>query len=243
MADALSIAEISMQNDLTRLKALSNNMANVGTNAYKHDLVTTQNFIDDLDRAVLSDNRVLLVPLPDARAVTNFSVGTANLTERPLDVMIEHAGFFEVLTDSGLAYTRQGNFKINENGVLVTAVGHVVNGEGGEISLTTSEPVIRGNGDIIENDVVVGSLKVVAIDDLDKLVKAGSGLYLLSEEANVREVENISIRQGHLESHNMNMTQEMINLIEVKNHFQASQRVVQSYDEMLDQAINVLGDF
>lgn len=243
MADALSIAEISMQNDLTRLRALSNNMANVGTNAFKHDLITTQNFIDDLDRAVLSGNRAILAPLPNAQVLTDHSIGTANLTERPLDVMIEHDGFFEVLTEEGIAYTRQGNFKINEEGVLTTANGHIVNGTGGQISLTTSEPTIRPNGDVVEQDVVVGSLKVVAIDALDKLVKAGSGLYVLSDNTDIREVEELSIRQGHLESHNMNVTQEMINLIEVKNHFQANQKIIQSYDEMLDQAINVLGNF
>ena len=99
-------------------------------------------------------------------------------------------------------------------------------------------------GRIWEKDNQIGQLKLVNFKDPRQLEKVGGGLYE-SPQANTVELDHdqIRIRQGYLESSNVVMMNEMVQMMELMRHFESSQRVMKGYDELLDSAIRTLGDF
>jgi len=237
MSDALSITQISMNNDLIKMQALSNNLANANTVGFKRDLIQTNEF-------QLKLNANVSAPIPLATVVTDFSQGTLNTTSNPLDVGIEGENtFFEVSTDQGVYYTRQGNFSLDQFGRLVTSNGFIVNGQSGDIRLSTNNPRIDANGNVFEGVNLVGALKLVGIEDLQNLSKLGKGLYEYSGNSAVRELSEATVRQGFLETQNLNIPSEMVDMVELVKHFKSSQKVIQGYDDMLSEAMSVLGEF
>jgi len=237
MSDALSITEISMNNDLLKMKVISNNLANSNTIGFKRDLIQTENF-----QQVLNAN--ISAPVPLASVVTDFSSGTLNTTNNPLDLAIEGDNtFFEVSTDRGVYYTRQGNFALDQFGRLTTNHGFLVNGEGGDIRLSSYNPKIDKNGDIFEGTSLVGTLKLVDIYDLENLSKLGKGLYEYSGNSLAARISDSTVRQGFLETQNVNLPGEMLDMVELVKHFKSSQKVIQGYDDMLSEAMSVLGEF
>ena len=236
MSDALAITAISMNNDLLKLQAISNNIANVNTPAFKRDLVQIDNFSQRLSSHITA-------PLPLASITTDFSDGTLNVTGKPLDLAVagENA-FFEVSTGQDIYYTKQGDFALDKFGRLVTSYGFIVNGENGEIRLTNDSPRIDAQGNIYEGNDLIGTLKIVEIPDLTNLNKLGKGLYEYVGTT-ITAAETVAVRQGFVEANNLSVPNEMVDMAELVKHFNSSQKVIQGYNDMLDEAISVLGNF
>jgi flagellar basal-body rod protein FlgG len=145
--------------------------------------------------------------------------------------------------ESGPLYTRQGNFRLDAQGRLVTASGLPVLGKGGEIRLNTPQPVIDSDGNVFEGEQMVAQLQVAGFPEPDSLIGLGQGLYSASEARAPEQTDLIRVRQGYLEASNVALADEMIRMIETVRHFESSQRVLKSYDSMLDKSINVIGEF
>jgi flagellar basal-body rod protein FlgF len=240
--DALTMTQAGMVNDTQRLQVIGNNLANVGTLGFKKDVAVVRPFEAHVaDGMVPAVRDALTVPGPELTHVTDFSSGTLKYTGNPLDLGIEGGGFLVVSTPFGEAYTRQGNLQVDEAGRLVTGAGHTVLGTGGEIRLTTS-PRIDQNGAVWDGNVQAGQLKFVKVEHPETLEKMGEGLYQASETTDVQPADGMRVRQGYAETANVVAMHEMIKLIETVRHFEASQRLVRGYDDMLDRAINVAGE-
>ena len=179
--------------------------------------------------------------------------GTVKLTGEPMDVALAGDGFFEVTTPSGPAYTRQGNFRTDAMGRLVTAQGYPVMGKNGEVFLTTQTPVIDAMGNVTEPNATTGpsavnprtpiaQIKVVKFDAPKTLQRLGEGLMASGSGMTVMDDANVQIRQGALENGNVSSMQEMMQLIQTMRHFESVQKVTQGYDEMIGTAIRKLGD-
>lgn len=245
MRDALSIAAASMSNDMQRVATLSNNLANATTPAFKRELAVSAGFGGLLAAPVGVEGGTPLRAgegLLPSRTVTDHAPGALRATGNPLDVALEGAGFFEVMSPQGARYTRQGSFQLDAAGRLVNGDALPVMGIGGEITLSSTQPRIERDGRIFDGDQLAGQLRVVRFDDPRQLEKAGAGLYATRSE-NSGEAVSGRLRQGHLESSNVVTTHEMVRLIETMRHFEANQKVIHSYDEMLDRAIRALGEF
>lgn len=242
MVDMLSAAQGGMLNDVQRMQVISHNIANSTTPGFKREIVTSRAFADYIDQAMRpGQTNAYPGAQPQAQVVIDHSQGTLRYTGDPLDVAIQGDGFFEVMTPQGPAYTRQGNFQIDSTGRLLTATGLPVLGNGGDIVLSGDKPVIDQTGKITEGQREVAQLRTVAIADPNTLVEAGSGLYLPTASTRTRD-GTAGIRQGYLEAANVTVMDEMVRLIETMRHFESSQRLMTGYDEMLDKAINVVGE-
>ena len=186
------------------------------------------------------------VALPAAHTHLNLSAGTVRRTDLNTDFAIEGAGFFEVQLPSGnTAYTRDGEFKINAQGQLVTKQGYLVMGEGGPIQFDRASSVgfsVAPDGTISQGDQVRGKLNVVAFNDPKLLTPANGGFYLAKSPA-LQPLDNSgsTVRQGFLEGANTSTATEMANLISVMRAYEANQRVVQMQDERMGRAISELG--
>ena len=184
--------------------------------------------------------------MPEANALTNFQAGEMKLTGVKTDVAIDGSGFFEVQLPSGAsAYTRDGEFRINAQGQLITKGGHPVMSDTGTIQVDLNNPnplSISASGEVSQGNDYKGKLKVVDFNDPRLLTTVGAGFFLANDPSvQAGEVKNPSLRQGYLEGANTSSATEMSNLITSMRMFEANQRIIQMQDERMGRAISELG--
>jgi flagellar basal-body rod protein FlgG len=235
------VAVQSLHNDQMRMDGISRNLANVSTSGFQRESFVATPFAQ-LMQGGAAGGVALTLGVPELHTEIDRRAGSLKLTGEPLDVAIEGDGYFEVATENGPAYTREGHFHLDGRGRLVTEAGDAVIGTGGEVPLTTLHPEIDRQGRITENGRVVGQLKAVRFDAAQSLTRLGSGLLQPAGSGAPPVDAGATFRQGHVESSNVSSMTEMLQLVETMRHFEASQRVVQAYDEMLDKAFHKLGD-
>lgn len=235
MADALSISARIMADDLFRLNVISQNLANAGTTGYKKEVVVGRPFVDYLQQNVA-------VSMPALSSVIDPRQGSLSQTASALDVAIEGAGFFELAGAEGPLYTRQGSFRLDGRGRLVTPAGIPVMGAGGEITLSGTQPSIDRQGRIFEGERFVAQLKIVSFADPSRLTPLGGGIYASTPGTNSTgepSTEPLQVRQGFLESSNVTTLPEMVRMLELTRRFESASRIAQGYDGMLGAAMRI----
>lgn len=242
MIDPIGLTAISIQQDIQRMNVVAHNSANALTAGFKREyLAAAHQFGGTQDTDFVTG--MALPIIPEQQILIDHRPGVPRQTGNPLDIALLGEGYFEIRTDNGLAYTRQGAFKLDEQGYLVTQGGNRVVGTGGDIILTSSTPTIDRSGKIYENGKQVAQIKVVTFDSLSTLNNVGGGLMLPNGDITPHEVQRMAVAQGQLESSNVDSTQEMVRLLETFRHFETSHRVLQAYDDMHDKALRNLGQF
>ncbi|WP_459569022.1 flagellar hook-basal body protein [Cupriavidus sp. 8B] len=251
MQEIFAVTLASMHQDMARLDRVALNLANVTTPGYKREVVSAQPFSQVVDAMAFAPEQAVG---PDGlQVLSDMRPGTMKLTGQALDVALASEGFFEVTTPNGLAYTRQGNFRTDARGRLVTVQGYPVMGKNGDIYLATQSPAIDTAGNITEPNATTGpsalnpgaavaQIKVVRFDSPKTLPRLGEGLVAAGSGMTVANDAEMQIRQGVLENGNVNSMQEMVQLMQTMRHFESMQKVAQGYDDMLGTAIRKLGD-
>lgn len=215
--------------------AVSHNLANATTTGFRaeiHRLRAVQ---------VQSD-----APLPtrafvvDASAYSDYSQGPLQETGRVFDAAIRGQGWFAVqLPDGSEAYTRNGSFDLSPNGVLQTANGLPVVGDGGPITIPPdNEVLIGGDGSIsaipstgAQNTVnVVGRLKLVNPPEGD-LVRGEDGLFRLRSGAPAAADESVRVLGGYLEGSNVNVVDQMVSMISLARQFEMQTRMLTTAEQ------------
>lgn len=192
---------------------------------------------------------------------TAFSQGSLRETENSFDLALEGQGFFVIETPYGERYTRNGSFQIGPEGMLVTKEGYPVLGEEGYIYLKLNNFRVDQDGRIFQNaafaedperlvqmrenewedPVLVDRLQLVDVREPRYLQKQGSSMWRTTEysgEATVIANDRPKVHQGFLETSNVNVVTEMVQMIEVNRAYEANQKVIQSEDEATDRLIN-----
>ena len=239
MNGVMSAAQLGMLDDTERLRIISHNLANVGTVGFKRELAVNGSF----DRLLQARSGVDPGE-PVGSILTSYTdraAGTLTHTGNPLDLAIEGDAYFVV--DNGLqeTYTRQGTFRLDADGQLVTANGRTVVTTSGDVRLTSPAPAIDAQGNIRDNGTIIGQLKLVTVNNPQSLVETGNGLYTATDSTVATPADSARVRQGYTEASNVVSMNEMIKMIETVRHFEASQKMLQGYDAMLDRAITDLG--
>lgn len=249
-----------------KLDTISNNIANVNTPAFKRDQQVFQEYLTANEKP----SQVLQVPripasvesfydmqggdksyVDTAGTYTDFSQGGLKATGGALDVAIDGKGFFEVATPGGTKLTRNGSFTIDGNGQLVTKEGLPVlrAGAAGEdpanrvIRISGQGAVaISENGEIYEGQEVIGRLSLVNVLNPDGLQKVGSNLYDFKSNSRpeITDIANPSLKQGFIESSNVNIVKEMTDMIQTTRVFESTQKAISAYDSMADKLVNVV---
>jgi flagellar basal-body rod protein FlgF len=240
--DPIALTAISLQADLQKLNVIANNAANALTPGFKRELVAVAASLDGRV-AFTSDPAESLNPLP-LRVVSDNSPGAPRQTGNPLDMALLGAGYFEVQTPNGTAYTRQGTFRLDSQGRLVTEAGYAVAGVGGDIVLTTPNPTVDREGKVMENGKQVGQIKVVVFDGAAPPLRSlGGGLLTATGSQQASLSEHPRIAQGQLESSNVDSNREMVSMLETYRHFESASKVLQAYDDIRDKTFRALGQF
>ena len=249
MNEVLAVSLQSMQADMTRLDQVAMNLANVLTPGYKRG-VTAQGALGASFAMHLSGAANAGAPsgvgAVRPEALVDPRLGTLKSTGQPLDVALAGKGHFEVMTDNGPTYTRQGNFRVDARGRLVTARGDPVMGVGGEITLNFSNPTIDSKGSIFSpssnQSEPIARIKVVEFESGAAIERLGEGLFSVASGTKQVAEQEVQLRQGFVENSNVSSTYEMTSMIHSMRHFESMQKVVQGYDDMLGTAIRKLGD-
>lgn len=173
---------------------------------------------------------------------TSFRQGPLRDTGNPLDLALEGPGFFAVETPAGVRYTRAGSFRLDAEGYLADQTGNRVLGVDGPIQVGQAATVAIGqDGSVHADGVLVGPLLVVDFADPNaELRKEGANLFAPQEGAVPLAAEGTRVAQGTLEGSAVNVVESLVRLIELQRAYEASQRVVRSYDETLDRTVNDL---
>uniref|UniRef100_UPI00405636C4 flagellar hook-basal body protein n=1 Tax=Agathobacter sp. TaxID=2021311 RepID=UPI00405636C4 len=262
MVKGLYTAHTGMVNEMKRLDILTNNLANADTTAYKKEGTTSRTFADELAVKIKdTSNYGLSKELGEMSLVTHlgqvytdYSTGSFKVTDVQTDLALDGKGFFAVaFTDKqgnvSVKYTRDGNFTVNTEGYLVTKDGnHVLNatgalnGDPSEANYIQVEPItdviVDEMGYVYQDNMLVGTVGVADIDNYDYIEKYGENLYNFLDGGTVTASE-AKVRQGILETSNVNVVNEMVNMITIQRAYEAGQKVITSIDSTLGLAVNL----
>jgi flagellar basal body rod protein FlgG len=242
--DVMAIASIGMQGDLARMESISHNTANALTPGFKRQIPLTAGFSAQLNVAQNARHLQLQTQADNGVKISiDPAAGAMRPSANPQDVTIEGLSFFEIITPTGTAYTRQGSLRVDAQGRLVTGQDMPVMGQAGEIRVTNTPFTVAKNGDVTQDGRVVGRLKLVSFAQPHRLLAMGAGVYGAGDAQPQQTQGEASLRVGFLEGSNVSTPQEMVRMTETVRHFESLQKLVQGYDEMLEKSIRKLGDF
>jgi flagellar basal-body rod protein FlgF len=208
-----------------RFETVSNNLANIGTNAFKKD--------------VLSFDEVLTMKTSSS---IDFTQGPITQTGNAMDLALEGEGFMKVQTPQGLRYTRDGSLTISKQKTLATQNGDPVLGERGPIAIQGNSLAIEDDGSVVVDGQRVDKISVVTFKDTRHLKKAGFSYYLYEgQDGEGTPAEGTRVQQGFLEKSNVNITEEMIRMVESFRAFESVQKAIQNIDDMTGKLISEAG--
>ncbi len=229
---------------MQRMEVITNNLANVNTVGFKKDRMLFDIMLDAANNLTPTAGTVTNgVPIiSDYSFETDFSAGPLRQSGNPLDLALEGSGFFVVDTPDGKAYTRQGNFRLDGQGRIVTADGYAVQGSGGPITIKGGRVDINDKGEISVDGTQVGALAVVDFPKPYQLQKIGSAMFIPSTpDATAQPATGTRVSQGMLEESNVQSLEEMVDMIATTRFYESCIKTIQSFDEMANKAANDLG--
>ncbi|HNS86788.1 MAG TPA: flagellar basal-body rod protein FlgF [Parvularculaceae bacterium] len=223
------------------LDTTANNVANQTTSGFKADHIAFREYIARVDARTTGDPTISLVIDPDT--YTDFSAGGLEQSYRDLDFAIDGDGFFSVETAAGVRYTRDGRFSVNAFGELVTRDGAQVLDAGGAPILVDPEagPVLATpDGELQQNATTIARLGVFRFDDARQLRKSGDNMF--AAEAEPAPALSPRVRQGFIETSNVNPVAAMTDMIEIMRAYEQAARLTETASDLERQAIQTLSD-
>ena len=256
MLKGLYTAYTGMINEQHRMDTMTNNLANASTVGFKKEGSTSQSF-DDILTVKIKDQSVGLQNVqrvgtnnPGVKIgenYTDYTQGSFRVTDNTYDLALGGEGFFTIeytnkAGETSTMYTRAGQFTLNRDGYLVNENGDYVLGtQNQKIRLNTlQDSEISSNGTITQNGLEVARIQVTDFEDYNYLEKFGETYYRPVEGAKTIQ-SSATVNSGYLEMSNVQVVSEMVNLIAITRAYESNQKIIQTYDDTLDVAVNQLG--
>ena len=260
MIRALYTAATGMEAQQLKIDNISNNIANSQTIGYKkstacfEDMIYQNVKLAGMSSSASSKSEATLQVGHGTRPTSLqkvFTQGSFKQTQGDLDLAIEGAGFFQVRKPNGeLAYTRAGNFRQDKDGNIVTNHGYMIDPP---ISIPSDAIKVNVGEDGVVSVLQAGQQKETEVGKIDlvnfanpaALEAIGKNLYVANEAAGepivgVPGEEGMgTVLQGFLESANVNIAEELIELILAQRGYEMSSKVIQVTDQMLQNANNM----
>ena len=254
MLPALWVAKTGLSAQDTNLTTISNNLANVSTTGFKRDRAEFQDLLYQIKRqpgAQSTQDSELPTGLQVGTGVRivgtqkNFTAGSLQTTEQPLDMAINGRGFFQILQPDGTtSYTRDGTFHLDSNGQIVNASGFALEpaivipndaqtftvGNDGTVSVT-----LPGNA----ASQVIGNLQTADFINPAGLQAVGNNLFLETAASGAPQVGTPGLAgfgttlQNTLETSNVSTVEEMVNMITTQRAYEMNSKVISTADQML----------
>ncbi len=256
MLRSLWISKTGLDAQQTRMDVISNNLANVNTNAFKRSNAQFEDLLyQTLRQPGAASSQSTTVPTglqigagvrPVATARLH-SQGNLNKTENSLDVAINGNGFLQVtMPDGTTSYTRDGALHMDQNGQVVTAEGYAIQpaitippnslsitiGSDGTVSVTQAGQT---------NATTVGNIQLASFINPAGLDSTGGNLYIETAasgtpSANTPGTNGLGqLNQGYLETSNVNVVEELVNMIQTQRAYEMNSKAITTSDQMLEK--------
>jgi flagellar basal-body rod protein FlgF len=234
-----TLVALSRQAALRRkMDVVANNFANMNTTGYKAErMLFVEQLVANRDANGLRGDPLAFVR--DVATVRDFSQGHERETGNPLDLAIEGEGFFAVESPTGELYTRNGRFRIDENGQLVNEQGMpVLTSNGGPIyfSATDTDITVSRDGVVSTENGEIGRLRVVRFENPNDLQVIGG---LMSSPDRPAEMESVNLVQGMLEGSNVEPIVEMERMIRLHRAYDSARLLIDKEDERIKRMVQV----
>ena len=256
MIRSLWTAKTGLEAQQFNVDVISNNLANVSTNGFKRQRAVFEDLLYQVLRqpgaqtSQLNQVPVGLQMGTGARPVTTariFTNGNLQSTGNPLDVAINGQGFFQILQPDGTtAYTRDGAFQLDNQGNVVTSSGYPIQ-PGITIPPNTLSITIGNDGTVTalvagsQTPTQVGTIQLANFVNPAGLQSKGENLFLETASSGAPQVNQPAsnglgtLNQTFVETSNVSVTEELVNLITAQRAFEINSRSIQSSDQMLQR--------
>lgn len=220
-----------------RMDVVANNIANMNTTAFKAEQPLFAEYLirSRGGESILGEK---LSFVHDLATVRDTAEGAFQTTGNPLDVAIHGEGYFAVETPEGEQYTRNGHFRLDPTGQMVTEDGHPVMAQGGGpifLAPTDTEITISADGLISSENGEIARLRIVRFDKEQSLQMVEAGLMIAEEPA--IEVDRPDLAQGMLEGSNVQGVLEMTRMIDVHRSYERTKKLISREDERIRNMI------
>jgi flagellar basal-body rod protein FlgF len=251
-----------------QMTLVANNLANVNTAGFKKELAVFRVRPTETNLKSMEQTASSQLNLPSATAQiegdknytalaqtwTDYSTGSMQNTGNSLDLALETRGqgtgtpFFVVETPEGDQLTRAGNFQVNSRQEVVTPAGYAVKGQDGnalKLSAVPQDPLaVSDQGEIISAGQKIGAVQVVLVDDVQQLSKAANGCYQQQADGTpalrtATAADGVVVRNGVLESSNVNIVDELVQMIDLQRNYNLFQKAMQTLDEESSKLISM----
>lgn len=261
MYSALWIAKTGLDAQQTRMSVIANNLANVSTTGFKRDRASFEDLVYQNVRQVGAQSS------QDTQLPSGLTVGTGvrtvateklhtqgNLlqTGNSLDLAVQGRGFFQILhPDGSIVYTRDGSFGMSSNGQIVDSNGYAlepaITVPANTLSITIgSDGVVSAQVAGSSTPTTLGTLELADFVNPTGLAAVGQNLFRETGASGAASTTSPgldgvgTILQGALESSNVNVVEEMVNMIETQRAYEMNSKAISTADEMLSYITNQL---
>ena len=257
MNAALWAAKTGLDAQQTEMAVISNNLANVNTTGFKQDRAVFEDLLYQNQTQAGADTSQT-TQSPSGMSIgtgtqvvsteKDYSQGSLTQTGNPLDVAVQGQGFFQIqMPDGTTAYTRDGTFQTNAQGQLVTSSGYLVQpgitipqgaqsvtiGSDGTVSVT-----LAGQSAATQ----IGQLQLANFINPPGLQAIGQNLLVQTAASGSPQTGSPgqnglgSLSQGALESSNVNVVEELVNMIQTQRAYEMNSKAINTVDQMLQYA-------
>ena len=234
MDNTLYVAMSGAINSYDQQMLNANNLANASTPGFRADLYKAQSLY------VTGDGLETQVYVESNGSGIDFTPSSLMTTGRELDIAVRGKGWISVQDKNGNeAYTRAGNLQVDQNGILKTATGYPVLGDGGIISIPPAEKIQIGTDGTISiipqgsnstELAVLERIKLVNPPEIN-LVKNTQGLIVLKDGGVAPSDSKVTVVPGAVENSNVNAVEQMVNMISASREFETQVKLMQTIDE------------
>lgn len=259
MNPALWIAKTGLEAQQTRMGVVSNNLANVSTTGFKRDRANFEDLFYQTVRqpgAQSSQETTLPSGLMRGSGVRVVSTekmhtqGGISQTGNSLDIAIEGRGFFQILRpDGSIGYTRDGSFQIDGEGQMVTSNGFLL--QPGIVIPENAQSITIGRDGVVSvlepgnnAPTQVGNIQMADFVNPAGLQAVGQNLFLETVASGGPQIGDPGVDglgavfQGAIESSNVNVVEEMVNMIETQRAYEINSKAISTADQMLQYLNN-----
>jgi len=261
MNPALWAAKTGLDAQQTRMTVTSNNLANVNTTGFKKGRAVFEDLlyqnVRQVGAATSQDTQAptglhLGTGVRVVATEKNYSQGNMQTTGNSLDVAVNGRGFFQVLLpDGSLGYTRDGDFQTNAQGELVTSSGYRV--QPGITIPDAAQSVSIGKDGVVSVQLAgqsaaqqVGTLQIFDFINPAGLQPRGENMLVETAASGTAQggtpgLNGLGlVEQGSLESSNVNVVEELVNMIETQRAYEMNSKAISTTDQMLEYVTNQL---
>ena len=260
MISGFYTAASGMVNQEIALNHMTDNIANAMVPGYKKQEVIFSSFDQDLAKEVAKMGANAKADVASgiciSETATNFSQGSLRYSGQNTDVAIEGEGFFSVDTGNGVYYSRNGTFRLSNEGELVTPDGYkVLSADGQPITVDVSLPGVASSFGIDEDGTVYamdnskpasrityGKIGISKFSNPENLERIGYGFWKNGKEEDAgMVVSDAKLRQGYVETSNVSPVESMVDMVYNQRLYDANAEMVKTLHQNIESFISAIG--